>query len=205
MTSKKIYYPRQEATKILGINNQAIRKLRLEGKIETIPIGTRHLYNVYKFINKEEFEEEFKEQLKDEEIIRKKICYCRVSSHSQKIELDNQIEYMKQKYQEHEIYTDGGSGINFQRRNFLKIIDYAINNQLDELVISYKDRLCRIAYDLIELIIKKYSNGNIIVVNDEENKSPEKEVTEDLLQIITCFSSRLYGMRSYKNEGINVS
>jgi len=107
---------------------------------------------------------------------------------------------MKSKYPDYELLTDIGSGINFKRKNLLKIIDYAINNQLDELVITYKDRLCRIAYDLLDLLFKKYSNTKIIIVNDDENKSPEKEVTDDLIQIITCFSSRLYGMRNYIND-----
>ena len=110
---------------------------------------------------------------------------------------------MKLKYPKHEILTDIGSGINFNRGNLKKIIDYAINNKLEELVIAYKDRLCRIGYDLIEYILKEYSNTKIIVEKDED-KSPEKELTEDLIEIITVFSSRLYGMRSYKiNEKIN--
>jgi len=136
---------------------------------------------------------------------RKKICYCRVSSYSQKDELVYQVDYMKLKYPKHEILTDIGSGINFNRGNLKKIIDCAINNKLGELVISYKDRLCRIGYDLIEYILKEYSNTKIIIEKDED-KSPEKELTDDLIEIITVFSSRLYGMRTYKiNEKMNKS
>ena len=104
---------------------------------------------------------------------------------------------MKIKYPEHEILTDIGSGINFNRGNLKKIINLGIKNNLEELVIAYKDRLCRIGYDLIEYILKEYSNTKIIIEKDED-KSPEKELTDDLLEIITVFSSRLYGMRSYK-------
>ena len=89
------------------------------------------------------------------------------------------------------------SGINFNRPNFKKILNYGIKNELNTLVITYKDRLCRISYDLIENILKEYSNCNIIVENDE-NKSPEEELVDDILQIVTVFSSRLYGIRSYK-------
>jgi hypothetical protein len=90
----------------------------------------------------------------------------------QKDELVHQVDYMKLKYPKHEILTDIGSGINF-RGNLKKIIDYAINNKLEELVIAYKDRLCRIGYDLIEYILKEYSNTKIIIEKDED-KSPEK-------------------------------
>ncbi len=127
----------------------------------------------------------------------KKICYYRVSTYGQKIELQNQIEYVTKEYPDYEILTDIGSGINFKRVNFLKIIDYAINGQLEELVISYKDKLCRISYELIEHILLKYSNTKITILNEDEDTSPEKEVTDDLIQIITVFSSRLYGMRKY--------
>jgi len=48
-------------------------------------------------------------------------------------------------------------------------------------------------------MLKEYSNTNIIIVNDEI-KSPEKELTDDLIEIITVFSSKLYGMRSYKTK-----
>ena len=62
--------------------------------------------------------------------------------------------------------------------------------------------MCRISYELIENILKKYSNCTIIIENDEE-KSLEEELIEDMLQIVTVFSSRLYGMRSYKNRILN--
>ena len=32
------------------------------------------------------------------------------------------------------------------------------------------------------------------------NKSPEEEVVNDLIEIITVFSSRVYGLRSYKEK-----
>lgn len=197
----KVYYTRKEAVELLGIHNNTIAKLRNEGKIEVMKVGTRHLYNVNKYIKDNTIKEktEIDDNIENEEIVneKKKICYCRVSSHNQKIELENQINYMKEKYPDYEILSDIGSGINFKRPNFIKILNYAINNQLDELVVAYKDRLCRISYDLIEMIFETYSNAKIIIVNDDESKSPEKEVTEDLIEIITVFSPRLYGLRKY--------
>ena len=104
---------------------------------------------------------------------------------------------MKKKYPDYEIITDIGSGINFKRKGLQKIIKMAVNNELEELVIAYKDRLCRIGYDLIEYMIIEFSNGKIIIEN-EETLSPEEEVVKDLLQIITVFSARVNGLRSYK-------
>jgi putative resolvase len=102
-----------------------------------------------------------------------------------------------EKYPNHEIIKDIGSGINFKRKGLLKIIDLAIENKLDELVVTYKDRLCRIGYDLLEHILTTYSNTKIIIEN-KEVKSSEQQITEDLIEIITVYSSKLYGHRSYK-------
>jgi predicted site-specific integrase-resolvase len=55
----------------------------------------------------------------------------------------------------------------------------------------------RIGYDLIEYILKTYSNTKIIFENIE-NKSSQQQITEDLIEIITVYSSKLYGSRSYK-------
>ena len=193
------YYTPKEASKKLGVHWQTLKNWDKQGKIKTIrsPGGKRY-YDISDFINKIEGTNNINEELEIENK-RKKICYCRVSSHSQKIELENQIKYMKDKYPEHEILYDIGSGINFNRHNLNKIINYGIKNELEELAIAYKDRLCRIGYELIENILKEYSNTNIIIENDEI-KSPEEELTTDLIEIITVFNSKLYGIRSCKSK-----
>jgi len=194
------YYTPKEASKKLGVHWQTLKNWEKSGKIKCIrsPGGKRY-YDINSFILEIDKKEENTESLSIEVISKKKICYCRVSSHSQKIELENQINYMKKKYPNHELLYDIGSGINFNRPNLKKIINYGVNKDLEELVIAYKDRLCRIGYELIEYMLKEYSNTNIIIVNDEI-KSPEKELTDDLIEIITVFSSKLYGMRSYKTK-----
>jgi predicted site-specific integrase-resolvase len=100
-------------------------------------------------------------------IEKKKICYARVSSYDRKEDLDRQIQYLTEKYPDHEPITDIGSGINFKRKGLQKIIELAISDDLSEVVVTYKDRLCRIGYDLIEFILKKYSNAEIKIENDE--------------------------------------
>ena len=73
----------------------------------------------------------------------------------------------------------------------------AIKNELAEVVVTYKDRLCRIGFDLIEFILLKYSNAKITIINDE-SKTTEQDIAEDLIEIITVYSSKIHGSRSYK-------
>ena len=106
---------------------------------------------------------------------------------------------MLNKYPNYEIIDDIGSGINFNRKGLRKIIDFGINGQLRELVISYKDRLCRIGYELIEYILITYSKTNIIVDKHKE-ESLNEEISNDILQIITVYSAKMHGMRNYKKN-----
>lgn len=68
--------------------------------------------------------------------------------------------------------------------------------EVDRIIVLYKDRLIRFGYDLIEYICKL--NDTKIEIVDNSTISKEQELTEDLIQIITVFSNKLYGARSKK-------
>jgi predicted site-specific integrase-resolvase len=170
----------------LGVCKKTLHNWTNEGKIDFIRTeGGWRKYNVDKYL---------KQNTLDKKI---KVCYCRVSSYDQKEDLSKQIMYLTNKYPSYEIIKDIGSGINFKRKGLLKLISYAIENKLGEVVVTYEDRLCRIGYDLIEYIFKTYSNATVIIEN-QEFKPHTQEITEDLIEIITVYSSKIYGSRSYK-------
>jgi predicted site-specific integrase-resolvase len=125
---------------------------------------------------------------------KRNICYCRVSTSSQKEDLERQVEYFRCKYPDYEIVKDIGSGINFKRKGFNSILDSAFKGDIGEIVVTHRDRLCRFGFELVLRIIES-TNGKILVL-DKEETSPEKELVNDILSIITVFSSRLYGLRS---------
>ena len=100
---------------------------------------------------------------------------------------------MEEKYPDFEIITDIRSGINFKRPGLKKLIDYAIQGNLNTLVVAYKDRLCRIGYDLIEYILVTYSNTHIILDKQKEETINE-EIANDILQIITVYSAKINGI-----------
>ena len=184
------FISRREAVKILKIHYTTLYRYADDGKIDQIRTPkNRRLFNIAKYLR--ETQPNINEKID--------ICYCRVSSNGQKEDLERQIQYMKDRYPNYEIISDIGSGINFKRKGLIKIINYGIKGKLHNLVIAYKDRLCRIGYELIENILTTYSQTNIIIENNIDS-SPEEEVVNDLLQIITVFSARVNGLRSYSKS-----
>ena len=180
----------KDAKRILGLSMSTLRTYEKEGKIEAIrTVNGWRKFNVKKYL--------IDNNIEVKETNKRNIIYCRVSSYDRKEDLKRQVEFLKNKYPLYEVITDIGSGINFKRNGLKKIIKYAISNELNEVVVTYKDRLCRIGYDLIEFIFKDYSNAKIIIENTEE-KNINEEITQDLIEIITVYSSKLHGRRSNK-------
>ena len=87
--------------------------------------------------------------------------------------------------------------MNLNRIGFRKIIDLAISGKIEEVIVVHKDRLCRFGYELIEDLIKKYSNGKIIIMENIANKEPKDELVEDVLQIMNIFVAKINGLRKY--------
>lgn len=106
---------------------------------------------------------------------------------------------MKEKYPNYEIIDEIGSGLNLNRPKLLKIIQDAIEGKIEHIVVAYKDRLARFGYELIEMIVEKYSNGKITILHNVK-MSPTEEITQDLVSIINVFSARINGLRKYKKE-----
>jgi predicted site-specific integrase-resolvase len=188
--SKKFIRP-EDAIRQLKVSAGTLRLWSDQGKIECVrTAGGHRRYCIESVLNIRE------EKYPDNPIIKKCICYCRVSSHGQKEDLERQVEYFSTKFPNHVIIRDIGSGLNFKRKGFNSILDFAIKGDIQEVVVTHKDRLCRFGFELIERIITEYSNGKIVVLNQEKT-SPEKELVDDLISVVTVFSSRLYGLRSH--------
>ena len=184
------YVPRKKVLETLGIHYQTLYNLVRRKEIETIKVGRVSVYNLDKYI-------------KDNNILinnKENICYCRVSSQKQKEDLDRQINLMKQLYPSHRIISDIGSGLNFKRKGLQELINMAIKNQLDEIVVAYKDRLARFGFELIENIVKTHSNGKIKILNKSEEKTPSEELTEDIIAIMNVYVAKVNGLRKYEKK-----
>jgi predicted site-specific integrase-resolvase len=127
--------------------------------------------------------------------VKQNVIYCRVSSQKQKDDLERQCLFLSSRYPNHKIIKDIGSGLNYKRRGLFKLLDMSNKQQLGEVVISSKDRLCRFGFELIEWQVLQ--NDSKIVVLDKTNKSPDQEFTEDILAILQVFACRWNGKRKY--------
>jgi excisionase family DNA binding protein len=181
----KYYTPRQ-ASEILGVGVETLRRWDKEGKIKTIrTAGQTRLYDISDVVG-----EEKKQQTT--------VLYCRVSSPKQKADLERQVSYMREKYPESEVIKDVGSGINFKRKGLNALLERSLSGEQLEIVVAYRDRLARFGYELLERLFQR--NGGRVVVLNEVKLSPEQELTQDLLTILHVFSCRLCGIRKYKEE-----
>ena len=132
-----------------------------------------------------------------------KIGYCRVSTHNQKSGLQNQEDYLRNYTNAKgvildEVFTDIGSGINYNRKSFNKILELVEAGEVSEIYVTYKDRFVRFGFDWFNTFCEKH-DAKIIVLN-QPSTSPEQELAEDLLNIVTVFSARNHGLRTYKKQ-----
>ena len=185
--------------KSLGVSIQTLRNWDKEGKLKPTYV-TENGYRYYS----EDLLNKFRNIKNVNKIKKKNILYARVSTKSQKDDLDRQIDNLKQyaysKGYSFEIITDIGSGINYKKEGLLKMINLVECGEVDRIIVLYKDRLIRFGYDLIEYICKL--NDTKIEIVDNSTISKEQELTEDLIQIITVFANRLYGARSKKTVNL---
>lgn len=175
----------------IGVADSTLRRWANEDKIKYITtIGGKRLYNIPSIIGV------CKEKIINEDDKRISVCYCRVSSNKQKNDLKRQEEYMRSQFPDHKILSDIGSGINWKRPNFSKLLADSINGKIKEIVIAHKDRLCRFNFELLEYIFK-VCKVELLVLGSKEYKSEESELAEDLLSIIHIFNCRQMGKRRY--------
>jgi predicted site-specific integrase-resolvase len=131
------------------------------------------------------------------------LAYGRVSSSDQKQDLEtqkNKLEaYCQAHFESFEILTDRGSGLNYRKPGLKKLLKLIFNRQLSHLVVNHKDRLLRFGADLVFDLCQHFG-VEVIVLELPADKSFEMELAADVIELMTVFSSRLYGRRSHQNR-----
>jgi len=177
------YVPARVATAKLGVCLRTLLRWEEAGKIKTIktPNGQRRYDTSSVTSNNDE---------------KSVILYARVSGNRQKFDLERQASFLQSHFPQGELFTEVGSGLNFKRPKLQAILERVMSGDVRLLVVGHKDRLSRFGFDHFQWLCNKF-NCQILVLN-QTNLSPEREMVEDILAIVHVFSCRLYGLRKYK-------
>lgn len=192
-----MYVHPKEASKHYNVSQQALRSWSIQGRIKYITTkGGHRRYCIATTNPNDQYRETTGE----------KIIYARVSSAKQQDDLDRQIRYLQSRYPDHRVVSDIGSGINFQRKGFKRVLEGVFSGTIQEVVVAQRDRFTRFGFDLFEWIFTQHGALLLSDQTDVEGR-PERELSEDLMAIITVFSARYYGKRKYKvlQENKNLS
>ncbi|MFA4746373.1 IS607 family transposase [Helicobacter pylori] len=127
---------------------------------------------------------------------RLNVVYARVSAQKQKQDLQNQIEncisFINAKgISVDSIYSDIKSGMSLDRKGFMELLNAVMAFKIKAVYISYKDRLARLSYELVEKLFSDYGT-KIVIINQCESISLEQELFEDIMQTIHSFSMKMY-------------
>ena len=137
---------------------------------------------------------------------RRVVAYARVSSHDQKADLQRQSDRLAQHcrevgYANLELLTDLGSGLNYQKKSFKKLLKMIALGQVSTLILTHKDRLLHFGSDII-FELCKLNQTEVVILDDLAPANLEARLVADVIELMTVFSARLYGSRSRKNQQI---
>lgn len=180
-----------EVLRLLRISRPTLCHYVRDGKIKAtkLPNG-RYDYDentVYSFLNKD--------------VSRKTYLYARVSTAKQKRDLENQVSMLKQfcfsnGYTVSGIYSDIASGISFdKRKDFFLMLDDVIAGKVERVVITYKDRLSRVGFELFSRLFGKYHCDIVVMSEVGSEKLDSQEIFEEIISLLHCYSMKLYSKR----------
>ena len=185
----------RKASQLLGVTVKTLQRWEREGKL--IPVGRTET-------NRRRYTEA---QLlahmgrRSAPVATRTIAYCRVSSSAQRPDLANQRAVLEEFTAARglanvEFIEEVGGGLNFERKRFVSLMDAVGRGEVATLVVAHRDRLTRFGFEWFAHYAT--SHGCELLVLNQQRLSPEQEMVQDLMTIVHCFSSRLYGLRNYR-------
>lgn len=184
----------KEACRILNVTNTTLQDYVKKGYIKAtkLPTGINNYDegSIYAFLNKD--------------VIRKTYIYARVSSSGQKADLARQIELLtnfcfQNGYVINGTFADIASGISFDKRDqFFEMLDDVIAGRVERVVITYKDRLSRIGFELFHHLFSHFGTEIIVMSESGSPKLDAEEIFEEIVSLLHCYSMKLYSRRRVK-------
>jgi len=199
--TKETYKPKEVAT-ILNVTTRTLRNYEYRGKLKY----KRNEYN-RRYITKEDLIEFVKSNNLYTDMVvfdKRDVVYARVSSNEQKQkgDLDRQAVHIVEtnpSLVNPIIMKEVGSGLNDKRKQLQSLINMVEDDMVNNVYVTYRDRLTRFGFNYLEEMFKKHNVSIIVCNNEEVDKSANEELVEDMMSLIASFSGKLYGLRSKKN------
>lgn len=187
-------YKPKEFAELLNVSVLTLQRWDNAGKLKAFRTPTDRRYYTY---------EQYKEFQGITSFQKKIVIYTRVSTSNQKDDLKNQVEFLRQYANAKgiivdEVIEDYGSGLNYNRKKWNKLIDECMSFDISTIIVTHKDRFIRFGFEWFERFLEKFT-VKIVVVNNE-SLSPSEELVQDIISILHVFSCRIYGLRKYKKK-----
>ena len=185
----------KDAGEYSGLHPHTLRKYIDNGLLKGVRIGK------HRFIDTSEIDKLRSLQTPQNNLA---VIYARVSTHKQ--EKDGNLERQKERLSTYcglnnilvkETITEVASGVNEKRKGLQKLFKMAITGKIGMIVVEYKDRLARIGFEYIKTFFESFG-VKVIILDANNNKSPQEELINDLIAIVSSFSARIYGKRGAK-------
>lgn len=114
------YVPPRVAAQKLGVSTKTLERWFDAGKIKAIKTpGGQKRYDLDSVVS-----------IRPNELERHILLYARVSSRSQKSDLEQQVKFLEFRYPDCEVIKDIGSGLNFKRKGLQTLLDRVFSSHL---------------------------------------------------------------------------
>ena len=185
----KNYYTTGEVADLFQVSTKTIQKWDNKGilKFERSPTNRRVL-------PKETLIEYLKSKnmfYEDESLSKRDVIYARVSTSKQQKQgdLDRQVDYILSNRADLRnvlILKEVKSIFDSKRKELLKLINMILNDEVNRIFITHKERLVGLGSEYIEDICKHHDVEIITIQSESEqdNKSVKQELTEDIKNLL---------------------
>lgn len=183
----KNYYTTGEVADLFQVSTKTIQKWDNKGilKFERSPTNRRVL-------PKETLIEYLKSKnmfYEDETLSKRDVIYSRVSSYGQQKQgdLERQVNYILSNRDDLKnvlILKEMGSSLNSKRKKLLKLINMILNDEVNRIFITHKERLIGFGFEYIEAISNHHNVEIVIIQSEEDNKSVKQELGEDIKNLL---------------------
>lgn len=187
-----------EVMETLGISRSTLLRYHHKGYIHVKALPNGHF----------DYSDEDVWNLKFKNKKRVTVAYARVSTYKQKHDLENQINELKEfaqvrGYKLTETYHDIASDISFEnRKEFFDLLELVFKGEVKQVIITHKDRLSRVGFDLLKYLFDHYHTEIIVISDEEDQKTDEQELFEEIVSLLHCFSMRMDSHRRIERKKI---